>query len=474
MSSEEELKDLKRTSLSGIISFALRSIVINALKFLSVYLLAIWFVPEDYGTFGLILSWFGVSCFFCDIGLASVLVQQQQLPSKRQLETTLAVQLILSSAIASLFIVFAAQIANYNGMSESAVEMIRALFFSLPILALRNPSKITLERSLRFNKIAAIELIEALVLYTTQLILAHRGLGAFSIIWANILRTGTGTLLYLIQGRNLYLPKLHLKTFKSMLPLGSRYQVSALLPSLKALIFPIIVGRVLDISTLGLISWTMGIVALPQFIALNYNSIFFPILSKLKTKQDEFKNMNLWAISLILPLIGIIYSMLSIYGQDIASLIFSQKWKTAFEFIQIAAIGFYFYLVRYLLAPFFNAGGNPQTRNTIEIQALFVEIALVSLGCLGFGAYGYLWAIVLSNIVSLVLSTRRTDKEFERQFIKHISTFVITYVICSLPKFVVNVFVAFPLSTILSLAITLCFYRDYREIIRRNVTRLRS
>lgn len=468
------LDELKKSSLSGIISFALRSVIINVLKFLSVYLLAIWFVPEDYGTFGIILSWFGVSCFFCDIGLASVLVQQQQNPSKRQMETTLFIQLLLSSTIALIFIVFATEITQYNGMNERAVDMIRALFISLPILALRNPAKIELERSLGFKAIASIELMESLALYLTQLILAWRGLGAFSVIWANIVRTCFGSALYLLKCKTLFLPKLHLRTFKAMVPMGSKYQLNALLPSLKAMIFPLIVGRILDISTLGLVSWTLGIIALPQFLALNYNSIFFPVLSKLRSNKDEFTNMNLWSITLVLPIIGIIYVLLSLYGGDLASLIFSSKWQSAFEYFELAAIGFYLFLVRYLLAPIFNAGGRPQTRTKIESVSLFVELILVAIGSLTYGAKGYLSALIVSNLVSLYLSSREINLEFRKLLIKQLGYFAILYLICKLPKYFLSFQLAIPLSMIFGIIVSLILYNDYREILKRNIRKLRS
>ncbi len=468
------LDELKKSSLSGIVSFALRSVIINVLKFLSVYLLAIWFVPEEYGTFGIILSWFGVSCFFCDIGLASVLVQQQQNPSKRQMETTLFIQLLLSSTIALIFIVFATEITQYNGMNERAVDMIRALFLSLPILALRNPAKIELERSLGFKAIASIELMESLALYLTQLILAWRGLGAFSVIWANIIRTCFGSALYLLKCKTLYLPKLHLRTFKSMVPMGSKYQLNALLPSLKAMIFPLIVGRILDISTLGLVSWTLGIIALPQFLALNYNSIFFPVLSKLRSSKDEFTSMNLWSITLVLPVISIIYVFLSLYGGELASLIFSSKWQSAFAYFETAAIGFYLFLVRYLLAPIFNAGGRPQTRTKIESISLFMELIFVAIGSLTYGAIGYLSALIVSNLTSLYLSSRKINSEFRKLLIKQLGYFAILYLICKLPKYFLSFQLAIPLSLTFVIIAGLILYNDYREILKRNIRKLRS
>lgn len=469
-----EFSELKKSSLHGITSFALRSILINVLKFLSVYLLALWFMPKDYGTFGIILSWFGVSCFFCDIGLASVLVQQQQTPSKRQLETTLALQLTLSTIIAGIFIIFARAISEYNSLGEDGVEMIRTLFVSLPVLAMRNPAKIDLERGLAFKTIAAIELIESLVLYGAQLLLAWQGLGAFSVIWANTLRTCVGSLLYLLSTKNLLIPRMNLRTLKSMLPLGSRYQLNALLPSLKAMIFPLIVGRVLDISTLGLVSWTIGIVSLPQFIALNYNSIFFPIFSKLKASKEEFNHMNMWAITLVLPCIALIYIYLAIYGGDFAALIFKSKWQEAFGYFELAAVGFFLYLVRYLLAPFFNAGGKPQTRIKIESITLFIEIVIVSGASIKFGPIGYLSAIIVTNLIALFLTARELEARLQKHLVKHLINISIVFLVVKIPALILNFTIAFPIALILGGAVTITLYADYRSILVRNLKRLRG
>lgn len=469
-----EFQSLRKSSIEGILSFALRSVLINILKFLSVYLLAIWFVPEDYGTFGITLSWFGVSCFFCDIGLASVLVQQRQTPSRRQLETTLALQLTLSTVLALIFIIMAPEIAEYNGLGNGAIEMIRLLFVSLPILAARNPSKIQLERALGFKAIAAIELIESLVLYLVQLFLAWKGLGALSVIWANVARTLIGTSLYFIKSETWPIPKFHLKTLKAMIPLGSKYQANALLPSLKAMVFPLVVGKILDVKTLGLVSWTIGIVALPQFIALNYNSIFFPIFSKLKGDKGEFKRMNKWALTLILPMLAVLYILMALFCAPLASLIFSEKWAGAFAYFELATIGFFLYLTRYLLAPFFNASGKPQTRIKLEVTALLVELFSAGIGSYFYGATGYLSAIILTNGFILLLSVRELDRELAQLLAQYTGIFAGLYIVAKLPTLWLTYWIAAPISTLILIMTTLVVFGDYREILKRKITKLRS
>ena len=99
-----------------------------------------------------------VGDFFADGGLGAALIRQAHHPTLRELRTLLGLQLGMATLLAAAIAVIGAQAGT-----AGAVTAVMAA--SLPLLALRAPHAIALERDLRYGPIASVDFTESLVYY---------------------------------------------------------------------------------------------------------------------------------------------------------------------------------------------------------------------------------------------------------------------------------------------------------------------
>jgi hypothetical protein len=93
-----------------------------------------------------------------DGGLGAALVRKTEDPTVDELRTLLAMQLVLACA----FVLGVAAVGSQAGTVGTVTAVMAC---SLPLMALRAPHAITLERALKYRPIAATEFADSLVFY---------------------------------------------------------------------------------------------------------------------------------------------------------------------------------------------------------------------------------------------------------------------------------------------------------------------
>ena len=81
----QALQDIKKKSVSGAISYFIRTIFLQGIGLASVAVLSWYFTPEDFGIYGLVIPIVGLLTFFSDVGLAASLIQKKEEPTKNDL-----------------------------------------------------------------------------------------------------------------------------------------------------------------------------------------------------------------------------------------------------------------------------------------------------------------------------------------------------------------------------------------------------
>ena len=122
--------------------------------------------------------------FFADGGLGAALIRRADHPSVDELRALLALQLILAIVIA-----LAVAIVGFRAGTTGAVTAIMAC--SLPLLALRAPHAIALERALEYRPIAATEFAESLVFDRWAIAMVEAGWGVGGVASADIGRSSS-------------------------------------------------------------------------------------------------------------------------------------------------------------------------------------------------------------------------------------------------------------------------------------------
>jgi O-antigen/teichoic acid export membrane protein len=174
MASTEELK---RKSVTGVVSYTLRSVVLYFIAIGATALLSAYLSPQDFGIYFVVTSVIGVFTFLSDIGLAAALVQMKTEPTLTELRTSFAVQQGLAIIIFLTVIALTPIWKHTSGLSTEGLYLLYALAFSFILASFKTIPSILLERKLQFNTLVIPQIVEQVLFYGIAVVLASRGMG---------------------------------------------------------------------------------------------------------------------------------------------------------------------------------------------------------------------------------------------------------------------------------------------------------
>ena len=305
---EIDFQKVKRQSVSGAISYFLRTLVLQGVGLTSVVVLSTFFKPADFAIYGIVAAIIGLLTFLSDVGLAAALVQKKEAPTKLDLQTAFFVQQFLSWLIVAigLLVIYFGWLAQKTGPVGNWILL--ASIISFPLITFKTMPSILLERKLEFSKLVIPQILEQLIYNGVLITLAWRGAGAIAFAWAIISRTLIGVIaMSLIQPWPIGL-RFDKKSFDQLFHYGFKFQLNDLLARIKDQLFYLILGGWLPLNQFGYIQWAKQWSMYPYNLTVqNVMAITFPTFSRLQHHKDKLARaieISLFFISLaIFPIL---------------------------------------------------------------------------------------------------------------------------------------------------------------------------
>jgi O-antigen/teichoic acid export membrane protein len=210
--------EIRKRAVAGAAVVGARGVAINVLAFLGNVALARLLVPEDYGTIALGLAILTLAMLLSDGGLGAGLVRRPEPPTADDMRAFMAVQLGASLAISGLAVAIGVPLGG-------AGPIVAIMLAGLPILALRGPALVWLQRQIDFRPLAAVEVSEVFAYYTFGIAAVAAGLGVWGLAAASVVKALTGTALLLRGRRHMVVrPRAEMSHIRPMLRFGLRFQ----------------------------------------------------------------------------------------------------------------------------------------------------------------------------------------------------------------------------------------------------------
>lgn len=306
---EAELAAIKRKSVSGVISFMLRTGFLQGIGLVAQAILTGYFVSEDFAIFGFIIQIISLLTFFSDIGLASALIQKKAEPTTTDYRSAFTVQFLLSVLIVliSLGLIASGLITSKTGPAGAWILL--ALSVSFPLATLKLVPSIILERQLNFNRKVIPDIFEQVVFQSVLIFLVLSNFGVIAYAYALFLRSIVGVAVMTYLQRWPFGFSLNKTALKALLGYGSKFQLFDLLARVKDNLFSLVMGWwLLPFNQFGDVTWAKQWSMYPYSLTVqNVMAITFPTFSRLQGNQHALKRAiekSLFFISLgILPIL---------------------------------------------------------------------------------------------------------------------------------------------------------------------------
>lgn len=286
--SDIEVKNIKKKSVSGAISYFLRTGFLQGLGLLSAIVLSIYFSPADFGIYGFVIQIIGLLTFFSDIGLAAALIQKKQEPTLTEYRSVFTVQQVLSWFIFAVVCIILATGFVQDKTGAAGMWILLMLGISFPLATLKTISSIRLERRLAFSTVVIPQIVEQILFNGVLIALALQGMGAMAYAYAIGIRSVAGAMVMLALEPWPIGFSLHIPSLRGLLSYGIKFQLNDFLARIKDNLFFLVIGLILPLEQFGYIQWAKMWSMYPYTLTVqNIMAITFPTFSRLQGNIKE-------------------------------------------------------------------------------------------------------------------------------------------------------------------------------------------
>jgi O-antigen/teichoic acid export membrane protein len=213
---------IKERGAVGAVLLTIRAAAAQVVAFVGMLVLAHLLSPAALGTVAFGTTVLTIGNFFADGGLGAALIRRAEHPTVDELRALLALQLILA-------VVIALGVAAVGSQTGTTGAVTAIMVGALPLLALRAPHAIALERALEYRPIASTEFAESVVFYSWAIATVVIGWGVWGVASAAVARSLVGSaLMTAASPLQLITPRLRRGTLRSMLGFGIGFQAVGL------------------------------------------------------------------------------------------------------------------------------------------------------------------------------------------------------------------------------------------------------
>lgn len=313
--------------------------VVTALQFLTLAVLARYLSPYDFGLMGMIMVVIGLAQAFADMGISNGIIYRQN-ATRDQLSSLYWLNIMAG------FIVFCVVCAStpmvvilFKEPRLPNLLYLTALIFL--ITPIGQQFQILLQKNLRFNAMAKIEMMTALSNSAVSIVAAIAGLGVYSLIFGQLAGTITRILFLCLLCWQTWRPSFHFsrKDLKGYVSFGLYQMGERLVNYLSAHMDYIIIGRFLGPAALGFYTLAFQLVTFP-LTKVNpvITKVMFPIFSIIQSDHESFRKGYIKVINFIALISFPLLTGMLIVAPEFIVLFFGEKWTTTVPVLQILCL----------------------------------------------------------------------------------------------------------------------------------------
>jgi O-antigen/teichoic acid export membrane protein len=396
---------VRQRAVTGTTIDVLRALAARFLGLLGMLVLARLLTPHDFGMIAVGATFVMFANFLADGGVGVSLIRQDEPPTRADLKALLAFQLGLSTTLA---LGISAVLIPFGTLGQVTALMVAAL----PLMAVRVPGVILLERQLSYRPFAAVEIVETIVYYVWAIVLVEEGWGVWALASGYLVRVFVGSvfLLCLVPSSRM-LPSPSWARVRTLLGFGFRYQTVGLTNMLREQGVNAAIALIAGVSALGVWSVAHRILQIPLILLNSLWRVSFPGMSRLVAAGENVGGTIERVVAIAAVISGLILAPLVAATPAWIPTLFGSQWNDAIPVIPPASLHLMVMgpisaaLIGYLWAI---GDASAVLRAALAGIPLMAIVMLPLLAVIGVPAVGFGWlATGVGEATVLILSARK-------------------------------------------------------------------
>lgn len=342
----DDFQEIKARSLGSIGSLVKRQVVTKLVYLVSTIVLARLLTPQAFGVYAIIAFVVQFFSTFGDVGLGAALIQKKAKLTQEELSTTFWLQQALVWIVALVVLALAPCVRMvYPELPVNSVWMLRAMVASFVIASLKTIPAILLEREIRFDRIAQVDVVESVSFYGLAVLFAWMGLDVWSFVYAAIARSVLSVLtVYFVSP---WRPSLVFRYagVADLIRFGVPYQGNNLLAFVKDAVTPLFVGTYAGPAAVGYVNWARNFAFAPLMLSEVFGKVAFPSFSRIQDDRQLLARTVERSIRMMTLMLFPVTALMIALGPQLIHVLYTDKWMPALR-------AYYFYCTSPLVIGF--------------------------------------------------------------------------------------------------------------------------
>lgn len=403
LTEDADAHPVARQATRGAIALLIRQAVVYGVNIGGGILLARLLTPSEFGFYGLVIFALVFLNVFGGTGFAANLIRLPEIPTLQEKRAVFTAQ---ECAIGLWFIIIwlaSPYLTTAYHIQGPSVLFFRLIGVSLFLTSLMVMPQIQLERELAFDRLAIIEVSQAVVFNGAAVLMAWRGMGILSFSMALALRAGSGAVLATIISPWKLGLEWDYQIVRRHVHFGIALQGSNIISTVKDSITPVFVGMYLGIAYVGYVTWANTLATYSVVALMPLQRLYLPFFARLQHDRGQFGRHlahTLWFTNAIAAPLTMVTVALA---HCITTLIFGSKWLYALPLFYYLIGGSVFVACSSPMLGALNALGKATT--TFLVSSLWMVSTWV-FGVpltLAWGLHGFGIAMVCVSLTNVVL-----------------------------------------------------------------------
>jgi O-antigen/teichoic acid export membrane protein len=384
---------------------------VQALGLITTMILARLLTPSEFGLFAVASAIAMLIEVFRDFGVGNFLVQEQEI-TPHTVRCAFTVTLVLSLLCSAALLIAASPLAMFY--RQPGINRIMPLFAAnFLLLPFATPGLSLMRRDLEFGRLAAINLLGAVINSIVVVALALLGTGFMSLAWAYLAGNVARTAAVFLWQPQLWAFRPSIAEWRRVGAFGGYSVAAGAINVFHDSLPQLIVGRMLGLGALGLLSRATALCQLPDRLLVRaLYPVLLPALAEHVREYGDAKQPYLRALTHMTAFQWPILLCLSVLANPVVRVLLGGQWLAAAPLIRIMALASLALFPAFLTEPVLVANSRVRDTLTMSLISLPPSVAII----FGASLLGLEWVAAAQFInaplqvyVAMIFIRRRMD-----------------------------------------------------------------
>ena len=319
-----------------------RQVVVRLINLVGFVVLARLLDPGTFGIFAVVRFVVYFLGRVSDAGLSATLLRKAEAVTEAELRTVFTIQqAAVAVAVTGLWIgaPWIAQV--YPELGPEHVWLLRVLGIGLVLASLRTIPRVLIQRALRHDKLAVIDVAEVVAYYVVTVGLAAGGLGVWALVWGTLARGLVATLglLSVAWWRPGF--AFDRETAREVLRFGVPIQLASFVTLAKESVVPVLVLSMFGPVAVGVVNWarTLADSAVGQPLTL-MGKVQLRVFGRIQGDRQRLRSAVERSVSLGAAIVAFPAALVLAQSGALVEFVVGEKWVPALPLLYLLTPAF--------------------------------------------------------------------------------------------------------------------------------------